>query len=86
MMDKTHRRAGVVCIVLAVVLSIYSGRLIHLQVGKHWEYAELAAAKNFSTDQGRQIERRRLPGRDHQHPLDAGRRRLHRRAGLGRRG
>ena len=45
MMDKTHRRAGVVCIVLAVVLSIYSGRLIHLQVGKHWEYAELAAAK-----------------------------------------
>ncbi len=40
---KTHRRAGIVCIALAVLLSIYSGRLIHLQVGKHEEYAREAA-------------------------------------------
>lgn len=43
MNPKTHRRAGVVCIVLALVLSIYSGRLIYLQVGKHEQYAREAA-------------------------------------------
>lgn len=43
MNSKTHRRAGVVCIVLALVLSIYSGRLIYLQVGKHEQYAREAA-------------------------------------------
>lgn len=40
---KTHRRAGLVCVAFALVLSVYSGRLIYLQVGKHREYAALAA-------------------------------------------
>ncbi len=40
-----HRRAGLVCIGLAVVLSIYSARLVHLQVGKHEEYGTKAAEK-----------------------------------------
>ncbi len=40
-----HRRAGFVCIGLALVLSIYSARLIHLQVAKHEKFAELAAEK-----------------------------------------
>ena len=43
MSSQIHRRAGAVCIVLAVILSIYSGRLIYLQVGKHEEYAKEAA-------------------------------------------
>jgi cell division protein FtsI (penicillin-binding protein 3)/stage V sporulation protein D (sporulation-specific penicillin-binding protein) len=43
MKTATHVRAGVVCIMLALVFSIYSARLIHLQVGKHAEYARLAA-------------------------------------------
>ncbi len=43
MNPATHKRAGVVCIVLALVFSVYSARLIHLQVGKHEEYARLAA-------------------------------------------
>lgn len=43
MNSKTHRRAGLVCIGLAIVLSIYSARLIHLQVAKHEKYAEKAA-------------------------------------------
>ena len=34
-----HRRAGLVGIGLALVLSIYSARLIHLQVAKHEKYA-----------------------------------------------
>ena len=38
-----HQRAGLVGIVLAVVLSIYSGRLIYLQVGKHEEFKRAAA-------------------------------------------
>lgn len=38
-----HRRAGLVCIFLALILSIYSGRLVHLQVGMHEEYKRLAA-------------------------------------------
>ncbi|MBE2179588.1 MAG: penicillin-binding protein 2 [Chthoniobacterales bacterium] len=45
MNGTTHRRAGLVCIALALLLSIYSGRLIHLQVGKHEEYSRLAADK-----------------------------------------
>ena len=40
-----HRRACLVGIGLALVLSIYSARLIHLQVAKHEKYAELAAEK-----------------------------------------
>jgi len=38
-----HRRAGLVGIFLAVILSIYSARLVHLQVAKHEEYRDLAA-------------------------------------------
>lgn len=38
-----HRRAGLVGIFLAVVLSIYSARLVQLQVGKHEEYKRRAA-------------------------------------------
>ena len=37
------RRAGIVCIALAVVFSIFSGRLIYLQVGRHEELAKEAA-------------------------------------------
>ncbi len=40
-----HRRAGLVCIGLALLLSVYSARLIHLQVAKHDEYSRLAADK-----------------------------------------
>jgi cell division protein FtsI/penicillin-binding protein 2 len=43
MSNSLHRRAGLVGIFLALILSIYSGRLIHLQVGKHEEYRDLAA-------------------------------------------
>ena len=45
MSSATHRRAGIVCVGLALVFSIYSGRLVHLQVGKHREYAQLAVEK-----------------------------------------
>lgn len=45
MTAPTHRRAGIVCIALALVFSVYSGRLIHLQVGKHLEYERLAVEK-----------------------------------------
>lgn len=45
MSNATHRRAGVICIGLAILLSIYSARLVHLQVGKHREYGEMAAQK-----------------------------------------
>jgi len=37
------RRAGFVCVVLALVFSAFSARLIHLQVGKHEELAGEAA-------------------------------------------
>lgn len=40
-----HRRAGLVCIVFALLFSVYSGRLIHLQVAKHEEFSQLAADK-----------------------------------------
>lgn len=45
MNNTTHKRAGIVCIGLAIILSIYSARLIHLQVGKHHEYGQMAAEK-----------------------------------------
>lgn len=45
MTAAAHRRAGLIGIALAFLLSIYSARLIHLQVAKHEEYAELAAEK-----------------------------------------
>ena len=53
MSRPTHRRALLVCIGLACVLSIYSARLIHLQVGMHHDYGRLAAEKTAQ----RKIER-----------------------------
>lgn len=38
------RRAGIVCVVLALVFSVYSARLIHLQVRKHEEFSVVAAS------------------------------------------
>jgi cell division protein FtsI/penicillin-binding protein 2 len=38
-----HQRAGLVGVALALILSIYSGRLIYLQVGKHEEFKRAAA-------------------------------------------
>ena len=46
-------------------------------------HAALAAAENLPHDQRRQADRRHLPGRDHQHALDAVRGRLSRRARMG---
>jgi len=37
------RRAGIVCVLLALVFSVYSARLIHLQVRKHEELSLVAA-------------------------------------------
>ena len=37
------RRAGIVCVALAVVFSVFSARLIYLQVGRHEELAQEAA-------------------------------------------
>ncbi len=48
--------------------------------------ARLAAAENLPADQGRQADRRHLPGRDHQHAFHALRRGRARRAALGRSG
>ena len=53
-----HRRAGLVCILFALIFSVYSARLIHLQVGKHEEYSQLAAdntgtKKVVSAERGR---------------------------------
>ena len=45
--------------------------------------AGLAAAEDLPPDLGRQADRRHLQGRDHQHAVDAVRRGLSRRAGLG---
>ncbi len=46
-------------------------------------HAALAAAENLPHDQGRQADRRHLPGRDHQHAVDAVRGGLSRRARMG---
>ena len=46
-------------------------------------HAAVAAAEDLPHDQGRQAHRGHLRGRDHQHALDAVRRGLHRRAGVG---
>ena len=46
-------------------------------------HAAVAAAENLPHDQGRQADRRHLPGRDHQHAVDAVRGGLSRRARLG---
>lgn len=42
----THFRAGLICVGIALIFSIYSARLIHLQVGKHEEYSQQAAEKS----------------------------------------
>lgn len=39
-------RLGIAAVALAVVFSIFSARLIHIQVGRHEEFAALAAEKN----------------------------------------
>ena len=49
MSAAAHKRAGVVCILLAVIFSIYSARLIHLQVTKHQEYGMRAVEKTAKT-------------------------------------
>ena len=41
-----HLRLGLTAVFLAVVFSIFSARLIHIQVGRHEEFATLAADKN----------------------------------------
>lgn len=41
-----HRRACLVCVALALLFSVYSGRLIHLAVAKHEEYSREAAQKH----------------------------------------
>ncbi len=56
-----HRRAGLVGIFLAVILSIYSARLIHLQVAKHEDYtkrtAEITARKKpVPAERGRIVD------------------------------
>lgn len=39
-------RIGVACAAVALIFTVYSGRLVHLQVGKHEEYTEIAAKKH----------------------------------------
>ncbi len=39
-------RTGIVCGAVAVVFTVFSARLVHLQVAKHDEYARLAAEKH----------------------------------------
>ena len=46
-------------------------------------YAGMAAAEDFPAHQGRQDQCRHLPGRNHQHPLHAVRRRLYQGTGVG---
>ena len=49
MSAAAHKRAGIVCILLAVVFSIYSARLVHLQVAKHREFTGKVVAKTAKT-------------------------------------
>lgn len=39
-------RTGLACASVALVFTVYSARLVHLQVAKHQEYAQLAAEKH----------------------------------------
>lgn len=39
-------RAGIACVAVACLFTLYSGRLIYLHVAKHEEYAQLAAEKH----------------------------------------
>ncbi|MBN8709846.1 MAG: penicillin-binding protein 2 [Verrucomicrobia bacterium] len=41
-----RRRAAVACVLVALVFTGFSARLIHLQVGKHEEYSAIAASKH----------------------------------------
>lgn len=41
-----RRRAAVACVLVALVFTGYSARLIHLQVGMHEEYSAIAASKH----------------------------------------
>jgi len=42
------RRAGVACILMAIIFTGFSARLIYLQVGQHEEYTRIAAQKHSS--------------------------------------
>ena len=46
MSQAARARIGVVCAVVALIFTVFSARLIHLQVAKHDEYARLAAEKH----------------------------------------
>ncbi len=39
-------RTGIACAAVAMVFTVYSARLVHLQVAKHQEYSQLAAEKH----------------------------------------
>lgn len=39
-------RTGIACAFVALVFTVYSARLVHLQVSKHQEYSQLAAEKH----------------------------------------
>ena len=43
---NAHFRLGLMAVLLAVVFSVFSARLIHLQVARHEEFVSLAATKN----------------------------------------
>ncbi len=43
---SARTRAGVVCGLVALLFTIYSARLVHLQVAKHDEFSEMAAQKH----------------------------------------
>ncbi|MFZ4681994.1 MAG: peptidoglycan D,D-transpeptidase FtsI family protein [Terrimicrobiaceae bacterium] len=46
MRKKARFRAAIVCVLMAIVFTGYSARLIYLQVNKHEEYTALAAQKH----------------------------------------
>lgn len=46
MRGKARVRAAIACVVMALIFTGFSARLIHLQVGKHEEYTALAAQKH----------------------------------------
>ncbi|MFZ4597618.1 MAG: peptidoglycan D,D-transpeptidase FtsI family protein [Terrimicrobiaceae bacterium] len=46
MMKTARTRTGIACAAVALVFTVYSARLVHLQVKKHDEYSALAAQKH----------------------------------------
>lgn len=49
MRSLARRRATVICVLMATIFTVYSARLIHLQVNKHEEYTTIAASKHSIT-------------------------------------